>query len=1254
MTINPKFTQEQRECVTFPCESPTASPRQNLIIEAGAGAGKTAVLAERVMWKLTAAPQEHRVAPYELFLATFTRAADKELRQRVRQLLVNSGDSQALQMSALINISTIDSLLMSLFESHYAVFWESAFLNPDSPANSPQMDTVPQPQLVEDDLACAEMEKGLVALLESSTPNPMDEALLLDFLLAGALKSLKAFGRRGARDEILSFLNSEACLLAAEPTPEVLQDSEHPALRSIFNLLCEYGRRWHLKRLRSGQITHTDRLVFLHNLFCASSGDMTAVRSPRSPSSLIEPQLPFAFRELIVDEYQDTNPAQHELLARLAHLSQARMIVVGDPKQSLYGFRRAKVSVFHDLKTDPNWHHVELLKNFRSAPELLRELNTLSKEALSFRDPSIPEAFWASRHGQAALRNRVLGRDLLAGKQSESFATAPPTPRLQIYTQSLNKKRYPGEALDLGQATSADLSLELLVQAVQNLLASGRSAKECVVLCETNKDCDLVRSALSRAGVPCVSSARATGQNNQLPFGQRVALKLLLLVLCDSLEEFTRYSSLAAFEIFTSPLLDLSMPEAAMAVARVVATQPLTTARATSPDPEANWQQKLKEFAVSHKRSRELAQSNLFAAWRLLARPLTDTPPPPSQVEDHGQAGQDKREEIFFSQMKIWGGRFSQAFENHIWREELQDLCKHTSNTTQVAIDLLSLLPISLLEWQPQNDGFSALSAPESLRVMTVHGAKGLQWPVVFFMPKQSGGSDLSVFRSIDFSDRNVVQWLDKTDEHLEVFERIQSHTAVKPGLRIPHIDLSRAKKKTDQKTETSSQQATNELKLQEKAEKLFERSRIFYTAITRAEEQLVLFAGRGRKGNTKSLRDHLSSLTLEDPPERRSKELKGLIATTLGSYVDNLFLLRSEIHAEKGRKRSKKTVEPWLNSEWAQLKPEHADRSVSYCDRSAPSFSDRLKAVEARLHDSSSSLEETAWIEETAPHRDRALQPTSIKAPPWPAFWEFHAAETQLTSGSGIAKETLAAQIGNSAHDDTPQKERRQEGRIELIQEGLLFHAERELEDPTSVLPSPGANHSGALSQLEQKSVLLLREFEIWTQKPAETAPGELSVVDTSRHIVDLICVCKTSDLPGGLPPASLLNVEEVLQRNPSKKQALDEKAQPTLFEEPPTFTVVVIDYKTGRPAIGHISQMVRYLNAVAQVFTHDSRYQRFLLSRISDFHSEKNGKHNSPLISLSAYLCYVNKRPVPQQLHLRALTPEDLERCRKDEEAN
>ncbi len=82
------------------------------------------------------------------------------------------------------------------------------------------------------------------------------------------------------------------------------------------------------------------------------------------------------FDGVLVDEYQDTNPAQERLLAALR--VPGRQFVVGDPRQAIYGFRGADVGGFARAREAAGEEgRVDLAENFRSRPEILRFSNAV-------------------------------------------------------------------------------------------------------------------------------------------------------------------------------------------------------------------------------------------------------------------------------------------------------------------------------------------------------------------------------------------------------------------------------------------------------------------------------------------------------------------------------------------------------------------------------------------------------------------------------------------------------------------------------------------------------------------------------------------------------------------------------------------------------------------------------------------------------------------------------------------------------------
>lgn len=88
------------------------------------------------------------------------------------------------------------------------------------------------------------------------------------------------------------------------------------------------------------------------------------------------------FKHLLVDEFQDTNQAQWQIIQSLADLETGgSLFVVGDPKQSIYQFRGADVSVFNSVRDqiaeNKVGQEVPLSRSFRTHQRLVQQFNDL-------------------------------------------------------------------------------------------------------------------------------------------------------------------------------------------------------------------------------------------------------------------------------------------------------------------------------------------------------------------------------------------------------------------------------------------------------------------------------------------------------------------------------------------------------------------------------------------------------------------------------------------------------------------------------------------------------------------------------------------------------------------------------------------------------------------------------------------------------------------------------------------------------------
>ena len=131
-------------------------------------------------------------------------------------------------------------------------------------------------------------------------------------------------------------------------------------------------RREHeqLKRRRRG-LDFDDLIVMARNLL-RDHPDVVLAESDTPGSPLIE--------FVLVDEFQDTDVLQGEILRRLSgeEFLSGRLFLVGDVKQSIYRFRGAEPSIFRDWRAEfPASGRLSLTQNYRSVPGVIHFVNAL-------------------------------------------------------------------------------------------------------------------------------------------------------------------------------------------------------------------------------------------------------------------------------------------------------------------------------------------------------------------------------------------------------------------------------------------------------------------------------------------------------------------------------------------------------------------------------------------------------------------------------------------------------------------------------------------------------------------------------------------------------------------------------------------------------------------------------------------------------------------------------------------------------------
>ena len=224
------------------------------------------------------------------------------------------------------------------------------------------------------------------------------------------------------------------------------------------------------------------------------------------------------FELLMVDEFQDTNARQLDILAALDH---GNLFTVGDALQSIYGFRHADVGLFRARRDElaTRGASLRLTHNFRARAPLLNAINAVFGERLRDFTPLVP-----TRAGDAGEPQvELLLSDTRGWDRSQALADAIAAglPRSQLWRQA---------------------EARLLAQRIAELVHGGHAqAGEVVVLLRASGDLEVFERALQLSGLPTIAAVGAFWGHQQI-----VDLVCYLRALANPLDELALYGALAS------------------------------------------------------------------------------------------------------------------------------------------------------------------------------------------------------------------------------------------------------------------------------------------------------------------------------------------------------------------------------------------------------------------------------------------------------------------------------------------------------------------------------------------------------------------------------------------------------------------------------------------------------------------------------------------------------------------------------------
>jgi len=308
------------------------SEEKRLACIAGAGSGKTTVLTHRIVHLV----KRHEVASRNILAITFTKKAAHNMRKRLQEHL------QDHDVSVMTFNSFCEHILRQIDGNKQVINEQQQFM----------------------------------FLVRACTSAGYDQEELIDLYMrvAGGFdheQSLKDL--LWLIGDLYEFVKHEA--LPADYLEECLSDTsgdERALLEAIIKVIdaYEHGKKEFALRDYTDQLSQTVAALLVN-------------------TSLVS-ALQRKYTHILVDEFQDVNPIQQELLSLLV-TDTTSLFVVGDPRQSIFGFRGSKPEILLNVKSYfVGTKIIDLAANYRSAPKIIDFANAIV-EPLGYGKPQVPQ-----------------------------------------------------------------------------------------------------------------------------------------------------------------------------------------------------------------------------------------------------------------------------------------------------------------------------------------------------------------------------------------------------------------------------------------------------------------------------------------------------------------------------------------------------------------------------------------------------------------------------------------------------------------------------------------------------------------------------------------------------------------------------------------------------------------------------------------------------------------------------------------------
>lgn len=294
-----------------------APPSEPALVVAGAGSGKTETMASRVLWLLA----NGHAQPEHILGLTFTRKAASELGARIRTRV---GQLRQVGLLAAEPDPFADPVVATYNSFANTIYLENAALlgrDPDGP--------------VLGEAAAWQLARSVV--LRSDHPGLPELEKSLGTVVDAVLGLSRAVVENVADpDAVRAMARDFARLSTLEPGGGEYRVAAWAAEVGALDLLVELAEEYRAEKLRRSAVEYSDQVALA----------LEAVAARRSVAA----ELRERHRVVLLDEYQDTSVVQTRLLSAI--FAGTAVMAVGDPNQSIYGWRGASAGNLRRFPAD--------------------------------------------------------------------------------------------------------------------------------------------------------------------------------------------------------------------------------------------------------------------------------------------------------------------------------------------------------------------------------------------------------------------------------------------------------------------------------------------------------------------------------------------------------------------------------------------------------------------------------------------------------------------------------------------------------------------------------------------------------------------------------------------------------------------------------------------------------------------------------------------------------------------------------------